>query len=201
MIVLFRPEDPRGKCQRDALDAAKEFLLRQGASTRSRLGWSGLRAHGRVAGIAGDTSRYRSLAERIGLTKQALGMTGHGLRHGYAHDRLLHAGFISALRSPSLELSRSDGSVADQSDEQRLTVAALQASESLGHSRPRIARAYYGPLHLPGATHPLRPATPAVSSVDASLTARFDAPKRGTRVSPGHDSAKKSAHACGSSRQ
>ena len=184
VIVLFRPEDPRGKCQRDALDAAKAFLLRQGASTRTRLGWSGLRAHRRVAGIAGDISRYESLAARIGLTKQALGMTGHGLRHGYAHDRLLHAGFIPALRSPSHKVLRSDGSVADQSDEQRLTVAALQASESLGHSRPRIARAYYGPLHLPGATHPLRTTPPAVSSEGASLTAGLDTPESAGHACP-----------------
>ena len=187
VIVLFRSDEPQGKCQRDALEAAKQFLLRQGATTRSRLGWSGWHDQARTArtrGIAGDISRYKDLAERIGLTKQALGMTGHGLRHGYAHDRLLHAGFISALRSPSQDLLRADGAVADQTDQQRLTVAALQTSESMGHSRADITRAYCGPLHLPGATHPSRTNPVAVNSDGASLTARFDTPKNAGHACP-----------------
>ncbi len=67
--------------------------------------------------------RYKHLAEKFGITRRRLGVTGHGLRHGYVHRRYRDAFGVEA---PVRRDSKTD------------------IAESLGHSRTSILSAYAG---------------------------------------------------------
>ncbi len=79
--------------------------------------------------------RYKHLAEKLGITRAALGVTGHGLRHGYAHRRYravfgeevpVLAG--RATRVTSLEARE----------------AKREIAQAMGHSRASVLWAYCG---------------------------------------------------------
>ena len=79
--------------------------------------------------------RYKHLAERFGITRLGLGVTGHGLRHGYIHRRY--------RQTFGVEVSVRDG------DSPRVVGAAAEEAkkeiaEAVGHSRASVISAYTG---------------------------------------------------------
>lgn len=109
--------------QREALDEAKRFGKR---SARGNLMPPGLT-------FRQATRRLRYACERIGLTKAALGVTPHGLRHQYANDRFED---ISGRAS----FVRGGEAVKDDVEADALGTFVKE----LGHSRIRVGAAYVG---------------------------------------------------------
>lgn len=78
--------------------------------------------------------RYYHLCERIGLTKEQSGMTGHGLRAGFAEDMMLLDGILPSVL----------GGVTEMSSRQERNLSKLNTSQAMGHNRLQITHAYYG---------------------------------------------------------
>lgn len=79
--------------------------------------------------------RYKHYAEKLGITRARLGVTGHGLRHGYLHRRYRDAlGAEVPVRGGSERSPR--GAIARQ--------AKRQLAEEMGHSRTSVLTAYSG---------------------------------------------------------
>jgi integrase len=108
--------------KRTALDAAKALL-----TTDAQY----LADHART--LAQNLDRLTNVMKRFGLTRQALGVTPHGLRHEYAGDRYeVFAGVPAPVRG---------GAGTDPATDLR---ARLQVAKELGHARAQIANAYLG---------------------------------------------------------
>jgi integrase len=74
-----------------------------------------------------------NLMTKLGVTRPALGVTPHGLRHGYAGDRYeAVTGVAAPVRG---------GMAPDPATDEH---ARLQVAEELGHARLQIASAYLG---------------------------------------------------------
>lgn len=79
--------------------------------------------------------RYRFVMEKFGVTKNDLGVTGHGLRHEYANDRYQQVtGQPSPVRG---------GQTVNREIDRR---ARLSVAKELGHSRENISSAYCGAI-------------------------------------------------------
>lgn len=81
-------------------------------------------------------NRYNYVARKFGITRGQLGVTGHGLRHGYAHQ-LFRSAF--GQEPPVLDLS------CPQPTGPEAMAKRLEIAEALGHSRPGVTTAYTGP--------------------------------------------------------
>lgn len=79
---------------------------------------------------------YNYVLRKFGLTKKELGVTGHGLRHQYAHTR-----FEELADKPAPVKANGSQSVQDPAVE---AYAKARVSEDLGHSRTTITSAYMG---------------------------------------------------------
>lgn len=91
------------------------------------------------AGANFDTtrSRFYYVMKKLGITKAALGVTGHGLRHEYANDLYEElAGQKSVVRGASEILDRA-----------RDREARRQVTNDLGHVRLDVTAAYTGPMN------------------------------------------------------
>jgi integrase len=90
-----------------------------------------------------NLNRLGNVMKKFGVTKKALGVTAHGLRHEYAGDRYeAVAGVTPPVR---------DGTRPDRGTDQR---ARLQVARELGHSRVQIVSAYLGSPHADSAPTP-----------------------------------------------
>jgi site-specific recombinase XerD len=78
--------------------------------------------------------RYFYLCERVGLTKRNSGMTGHGLRAGFAEDMMLLDGILPSVL----------GGVTEMSTRAQRNLSKLKTSKAMGHNRLQITHAYYG---------------------------------------------------------
>lgn len=83
--------------------------------------------------LARALRHQRYVMERFGLTKRMLGVTAHGLRHGYASERYADE---AGIAPPLATAERADAAV-DRA-------ARLTVSEELGHSRTQITSVYLG---------------------------------------------------------
>ena len=82
--------------------------------------------------LAQVKNHYYHVLRSCGITR-ADGLTGHGLRHGYANDRYQQlAGQPSPVRS---------GTTSDPDTDQ---AARLEVAEELGHSRESVTTDYLG---------------------------------------------------------
>jgi integrase len=93
-------------------------------------------------------SHFYRLLKKIGVTRDQLGVTMHGLRHEFAQENYT---YISGLPPPIA------GGALDRIDCESHEDAALYVSEQLGHGRKYVGGTYYGSY-----AHKLRgvPATP-----------------------------------------
>lgn len=115
--------------QAGVLALAREWVMRLHGSRGATLAPAGL-------SLRQALSRYSYVMGKAGFCREGLGVTGHGMRNGFACRMLEAWGVVASVRggAPS-ELPAA------------LTDAALRAtSEALGHSRPRIVSAYAGSM-------------------------------------------------------
>lgn len=84
--------------------------------------------------------RLQYVLERFGVTKKALGVTAHGLRHEFANERYQE---LTGEPSP-LQGGNSATFTSEQGKRYRRLIA-----EELGHSRISVTTAYYGSARQP----------------------------------------------------
>lgn len=114
--------------QRVVLDFVKSKLKKN-----EHLGWE-TDTRGNAASLKYNIRRYNDYMARIGITKLADGVTGHGLRAQYAENSAI----IAKMIPPTL------GGTRGQMDRDDLNVKRAQISEQLGHSRISVTASYYG---------------------------------------------------------
>ncbi len=84
--------------------------------------------------LAQNQRFYTDTMERFGLTKAQLGVTGHGLRAGYACDQLQAKGITATVR----------GGNGQHPDPLHQQVAYKEVTEAMGHGRISVVGAYAG---------------------------------------------------------
>jgi site-specific recombinase XerC len=89
---------------------------------------------GRVCTLKQAEKRYSNYMAALGITKEDLGVTGHGLRAQYAENTALILGFVPGTL----------GGKDNQIDPEDLAVMKTITSENLGHHRISVTGAYYG---------------------------------------------------------
>lgn len=83
-----------------------------------------------------NLDRLHNVLKKFGVTRRALGVTAHGLRHGYAAERYeALAGVPAPVRAGPPPTATAD------------RLARLQVAEELGHGRRQITNAYLGSTH------------------------------------------------------
>ena len=80
-------------------------------------------------------SHYNWVMHREQITRKGLGITSHGLRHEYVHDKYAER---LGVKPPVKGGGMPDMGTADINAQKHMI------SEELGHSRPRIIRCYSG---------------------------------------------------------
>lgn len=112
----------RTERQRELLDQAKAMAGRNGLINR--------------AGVKGELARnhYYYILKKYGITRADQGVTPHGLRHGYAHERYTE---LTGEMPPVSGTPVRDRKV-DHEARSRLSL-------EMGHVRPHITGAYIGP--------------------------------------------------------
>ncbi len=123
MIPIDTPE------QRSVLDFVKSKMK----SKNALLGWE-VTTSGERATLKYSVGRYNRLMARMGVTRDVVGTTGHGLRAQFAEN----AALIASLIPPTL------GGTGGQLEREELNMKRARVSEQLGHSRISITGAYYG---------------------------------------------------------
>jgi site-specific recombinase XerC len=110
--------------QREAIEEAKEFAE---TSISSMI----------PDGVKYQTYRNRTRwhLDKIGMTKNKLGITFHGARHAYANDRFES---IAGVASPVRSLGQVDA------NSPAVEFARLAVAEDTGHARKSISGAYLG---------------------------------------------------------
>ncbi|RAR47997.1 site-specific recombinase XerC [Paraburkholderia unamae] len=116
--------------QREMLDYVKSRLPKGDA-----MGWKTTR-RSKPATLAYNLKEYLRRMEEIGITKDAAGVSGHGLRAEFAEN--------AALTNDTPFVPPTLGGKAGQLPAEDLRHAMGQVSELLGHSRVSVTRSYYG---------------------------------------------------------
>lgn len=80
-------------------------------------------------------NRFYYLIRKLGVTRKQLGITAHGLRHGYAQDR------YRDLTGHPPPLMVGEGKLIGRDAHHQ---AAIQVARDLGHGRPEVGASYYG---------------------------------------------------------
>jgi integrase len=102
-----------------------------------------------------NLDRLHNLLKKFRVTRAALGVTAHGLRHGYAAERYeAIAGTPAPVRGGTRPAPDADRD------------ARRQVAEELGHGRPAITNAYLGAVRRPIALPPGPIGTAAGSSAE-----------------------------------
>jgi len=118
--------------QREILDLVKSKI-----GKTDSMGWD-IDAQGKSlrhnARLKYGKARYARCMRAIGVTRENIGTTGHGLRAEYAENIALLQGVVP----PTL------GGAADQMATDDLSAKLRHVSENLGHSRESVTGAYYG---------------------------------------------------------
>lgn len=119
VVAIETPE------QRAALDAAQQLAIKSQRGSMLKPGMT----------LTQGKNRLYYVMRKLGITKDQLGVTPHGLRHEYANDLYEElSGNPSAVRGGTHIVDRA----ADEAARQAVTL-------SLGHSRQSITTAYTGP--------------------------------------------------------
>lgn len=78
---------------------------------------------------------YYLLAEKLGVNQKEMGVSSHGLRHGYAQDKYQD---LTGLPPPIA------GVDLKQVDREKHREAGIHVSRDLGHGRVQVTASYYG---------------------------------------------------------
>jgi integrase len=113
----------RSDAQHEALERARQVALRP----TDHVGHPGL-------SLRQALDRFSNVVRTVGLTRDGLGVTAHGLRHEFANDLYFE---IAQVRSP---VQGGDPAL----DPKVRLDAYRQVAEQLGHHRPRVSGAYLG---------------------------------------------------------
>ena len=89
---------------------------------------------------------YGLIRNRLGISKKALGVTPHGLRHGYVQDEYRE---LTGLPTPV------EGGALGKIDRETHRSASMTVSRWVGHGRIDVTTSYYGSYG-----HALRVASP-----------------------------------------
>lgn len=109
--------------------AVLDWALRVARTARSkRLRWP------RLTWTQAQARFYRTM-KQLGATRDGLGITAHGLRHGYAQRSYRRE---TGLPTPI------EGGALGRIDYKTHLAASLTVSATLGHSRAEVTNAYYG---------------------------------------------------------
>lgn len=110
--------------------------LRAAQFLREEIEWMGDREHlpPPSSTLKQNCKTYERTVRRFGITKNALGVTGHGLRTAYACNQLESAGITPTVRG-------GDGQHQDPVQQQ---VAYKMVTEAMGHGRVSVIGAYAG---------------------------------------------------------
>ena len=93
--------------------------------------------------LKSNLSRYSRVVRQYGIKKTglgALGITGHGLRAGFAMNQMESKGLVPSVR----------GGEANQLPAEQEKRVREEVSQQLGHNRPQITTAYSGPTTRAG---------------------------------------------------
>lgn len=126
--------------QREIVESAKEIV---GDSLKAQLRWPDMNWHQAQA-------HFYHLMRTLGATKEQLGATAHGLRHGFLQDEFQHYSGVPAPIKPDAPLPETSSAY-----QQALLATSLEA----GHFRESATKMYTG-----SAGHQLR----SKSSTDSS---------------------------------
>ncbi|SFV16788.1 integrase domain-containing protein [Pseudoduganella namucuonensis] len=113
----------RSDAQRDALERARRIA----PQPTDHVGHPGL-------SLKQALDRFSNVVRTVGMTRDGLGVTAHGLRHEFANDLYFE---IAQVRSP---VQGGDPAL----DPKVRLEAYREVAEQLGHHRPRISTAYLG---------------------------------------------------------
>ncbi len=112
--------------------AVMEYVKKRINKT-DRLRWH-TRRNGKSGGLEWAETRFNYYMRQIGLTREQLGGTGHGLRNAYAENSAVIAGFVA----PTL------GGTGTEKSKDEMKIVRMALSELMGHSRLEIMNAYFG---------------------------------------------------------
>ncbi|MFY9327777.1 MAG: phage integrase N-terminal domain-containing protein [Georgfuchsia sp.] len=115
--------------KRALVDRAKAFVLKMKGG-KGHIGEPG-------KDLKQNLKRYSNVLSRMGITKENLGITGHGLRAEFVCDRLEERGITAPVRSGS-GIQETSLSESDQE------LVLKKTSEEVGHSRTSVIAAYCG---------------------------------------------------------
>jgi integrase len=118
--------------QRDILDRAAEVARKHG---KRRVATPGLT-------LVQSRNHYNYVMRKFGITKAALGVTSHGLRHAFAAARFKA---VSGLPAP---VEGKVPSAVYRQNADALGEAAQHVTEQLGHARRSITGAYLGSVPM-----------------------------------------------------
>lgn len=118
--------------QRQALEEARSMVRKR----CGHIGAPGL-------SLKQSLDRFSNVVRSAGLTRKALGVTAHGLRHQFANDLYFE---LAQVRSP---VRGGDPSL----DPAVRRDAYRQVAEQLGHHRSQISTAYLGSVRTRGGKH------------------------------------------------
>lgn len=90
--------------------------------------------------LKGNLRRYSYVLSKLGVTKDVVGTTGHGLRAGFACRMLQAYGITAPVRGGDVRAA----------DDQARALAYSKTTEALGHSRHHVVGAYAGGVRRPG---------------------------------------------------
>ena len=79
--------------------------------------------------------RFYNQMNKLGVTRKQLGITAHGLRHGYAQDL-----YRNLTGHPPPLMAGKEGLLGRDAHHQ----AGIQVARDLGHGRPEVSASYYG---------------------------------------------------------
>jgi integrase len=110
-------------------------------------------------GLLQNLRTYRQVLEKLGITRQDAGVSGHGLRAAFAVRALNRRGLEAPVRGGDLK----------GVDKKERDLILRTVAEDLGHSRASIGSAYYGSLKARGDVKKFE------GSPDEELTPRVEA--------------------------
>lgn len=130
--IPFDEEHGTRAWQRDVLERAKLVAAKNRKGQLTRDGYT----------LKQNKRHFYYVLENAGITRKALGVTAHGLRHEYA------ARFYTQVSGMPTPVSGSiTGAITDQVRNNDLQ-ARRTVSHALGHFRPDVTKAYIGSLPL-----------------------------------------------------